>query len=207
MASGWGGSFAHALGTSARSKRQTLSVCPLVHRSHRGDAANHHLVRASLEYRGHLSRGSRSSRPLHPAAMEYSCHCSNNPLSARLVQPGGPDGIHLARLRTCRPGKRPGIPKPNPPLSMPSRRFAAICGPSGIRQPYLLLWGLSIRLKSSLTRSSKWPVMLPKLAKVELMILLANSKSGERFRNKGHFLFSVGNINHLWCLRKIERPF
>jgi hypothetical protein len=36
---------------------------------------------------------------------------------------------------------------------------------------------------------------------------LANSKSGERYPKKGLFLFPVGNINHLWCLRKIERPF
>ena len=34
-------------------------------------------------------------------------------------------------------GKRPGILKLNPLLSMPSLRFVAICGPSGIRQPTL----------------------------------------------------------------------
>src|SRR5215472_16393106 len=96
MASRWGGSFAHSLGTSARSKRQALSVCPLLHRSPRGDATNHHLVCVSLEYRGHLSTGSRSSWPRHPATLDYSCHCTNHSVSARLVQPGGPDGTHLA---------------------------------------------------------------------------------------------------------------
>jgi hypothetical protein len=48
--------------------------------------------------------------------------------------------------------------------------FAAICGPSRIRQPRLLPWGLSIRPKGSLTRSLMLPVMLPKLAKVESIL-------------------------------------
>jgi hypothetical protein len=79
-------------------------------------------------------------------------------------------------LNTCQPGKRPGIPKPNPPVSMPLLLFVAICGLSGIRQPLLLLERLSIGPKSSLIRSLRSPVMLPKSAKVEKQTALANSR-------------------------------
>jgi hypothetical protein len=40
-----------------------------------------------------------------------------------------------------------------------------------------------------------------------VQILLANSKVGKDTPKKVFFLFPVGNINHLSCLRKIERPF
>src|SRR5258708_8573776 len=62
---------------------------------------------------------------------------------------------------TYRLGKQPGIAKLNPPLSMPWLLFVAICWPTVIPQPHLLLWVLSIRLKTSLTLSSNLPLILP----------------------------------------------
>ena len=79
--------------------------------------------------------------------------------------------LMLSTQIICQHGKLPGIPKPNPPLPMPWPLFVAICGGSGIRQPCLLPGGLSIRPMSSMTRSSKLPVMLPKMAKVESGLL------------------------------------
>jgi len=154
----------------ARSQWQALAVCPLLHRPGRSHAANHRLVRLSLEHRGHLS-----AKPGLISGWKPSGNGALPPSLGPLLVCWGCSAwwsswLMLSTQIICQHGKLPGIPKPNPPLPMPWPLFVAICGGSGIRQPCLLPGGLSIRPMSSMTRSSKLPVMLPKMAKVESIL-------------------------------------
>jgi hypothetical protein len=119
----------------ARSKWQALSLCPLLHGPHRFSAANHHMVRLSLEHRGHLSArrvpisgskpgGSGVLQPsLAPLRACWGCSAWSSSWHTRCTQ------------LISQPDRLPGIPKLNPPLPMLWPQFAAICGRSGIRQP------------------------------------------------------------------------